>query len=380
MTTVRVTTEEAEFLASEDRWNSLLRAAENRNVFLTFEWLATWWKHFKAGKRLHIVTVERDGSWIALAPLVVSTSGWIRTLHFLGRPGSDYSDFVVKPGEPDCVDEIVRALFACNAWDRLELGGIPEDSRCFETLAQCWKAENLLVEQRPLHSAPYLAITGPWEDYVRRRRKKLRDDNARQLRRLESAGKTSFESQGGAAPVKLFDELVRQKKARFEETGARDPFLDPRWVDFYRDVLVTFQQRGWLEFSRLRLNGADAALHFGFVYQNKFFFYMPSFDQRFAKLSVGRLLLLHLLERAHRDGRDEFDFLAGAEDYKYDWASGERRLYQFAAYPRTLKGFMLYRLHQVWLPALRNLSWARRLVRWQRRWRREGAKKLGGLL
>src|SRR3990167_2779584 len=103
----RVLETERELLALEEPWGELEAVAGNTNVFLRFDWLATWWKHFGRGQRLMVVTAEEGNRLIAVAPLMLGMAGGVRTVGFLGRPGADYTDFLVRPGEDACVAAIV---------------------------------------------------------------------------------------------------------------------------------------------------------------------------------------------------------------------------------------------------------------------------------
>jgi hypothetical protein len=69
-TTVRVITEAEEFQALAPIWDSLLEACPDQSsMYLTHEWLATWWKHFGEGRRLNLLLFEREGRVIAIVPL-----------------------------------------------------------------------------------------------------------------------------------------------------------------------------------------------------------------------------------------------------------------------------------------------------------------------
>jgi CelD/BcsL family acetyltransferase involved in cellulose biosynthesis len=49
--------------------------------------------------------------------------------------------------------------------------------------------------------------------------------------------------------------------------------------------------------------------------------YIGGFDPRWSALSPGTLLLGHAIEQATAEGAAAFDFLRGAEAYKYRWGA-----------------------------------------------------------
>jgi CelD/BcsL family acetyltransferase involved in cellulose biosynthesis len=57
---VEIITEESDFLALEDIWNPLLQNSSTDNIFLTFEWLSTWWRHFAQGNQLFVMVVRNQ--------------------------------------------------------------------------------------------------------------------------------------------------------------------------------------------------------------------------------------------------------------------------------------------------------------------------------
>ena len=52
---------DAEFGALRDDWNALLCRSAADNIFLTWEWLHTWWEHFGSNKNLLLLAIEDRG-------------------------------------------------------------------------------------------------------------------------------------------------------------------------------------------------------------------------------------------------------------------------------------------------------------------------------
>lgn len=359
----RTLADERDFLALEAAWNELEAASGNTNVFLRFDWVATWWRHFGHGRRLAVVNVEKGDRLVAAAPLMLAVAGGVRTIGFLGRPGADYADVLVLPGEQACVAEIVTCLERRGGWDRLNLSGVPDDSPNFVTLAALW-AKRRGMRSAIVYPAPYLQIRTTWEEYYDGLDRDHRGDTARQLRRLGALGEVRLEPCRDLGEVaQVVERIITQKRTRFQRGAGL--YRDPRWLAFYRDLGEQGLRAGWLDVSRLMVGASEVALHFGFVYQGRFSYYLPSFDPEFERFSVGRLLLLSLLERAHQEKLDEFDFMGGREAYKYVWTQQERQIYRFAA-DRTFRGRVLSVVAEGPVAALRRASWLRRAARWYR--------------
>ncbi|MDC4227928.1 MAG: hypothetical protein MPW15_27790 [Candidatus Manganitrophus sp.] len=111
----RVCTDEGLFELKAD-WERLFAQSSAQNPFLSWEWMAAWWRHLGAGK-LHLLFVRRQGALIGIAPFYqreIRLGGIsFRALSFLGDEavGSDHLDFLSRKG---CEDEVAEAVV--QAW------------------------------------------------------------------------------------------------------------------------------------------------------------------------------------------------------------------------------------------------------------------------
>jgi len=106
-------------------WEDLLGASSSRCLFLTWEWLYTWWKYLAADRQPAILALRCGGMLAALAPFIVRPPSLFRgqpfqAIEFLGNGnvGSDYLDFIVHRG---CEKEAVETLASRLAGERLAL-------------------------------------------------------------------------------------------------------------------------------------------------------------------------------------------------------------------------------------------------------------------
>src|SRR5215471_352104 len=106
-----------EFFALRDSWNRLLKSSASDCVFLTHEWLASWWKHLAEDRRLSIVVARYDGHLAGILPLAERPAQYARMmprmLEFLGSGviGSDYLDALIVPGREKEVSEAFAEYF-----------------------------------------------------------------------------------------------------------------------------------------------------------------------------------------------------------------------------------------------------------------------------
>jgi len=68
---IRIITDLKQFESLSATWNSLLsKCQDDSSIFLTYEWLWTWWRHFGEGKKLNILLIEKGGQVIGIVPLM----------------------------------------------------------------------------------------------------------------------------------------------------------------------------------------------------------------------------------------------------------------------------------------------------------------------
>src|SRR4051812_48278551 len=95
---VKIIRDEAGLAELEEPWTGLLIKCGWANVFSSFQWNVAWWHHFKRDHTLHVVTIWDDaGELMAVAPLMLTRSGPVRRLEFIGTGLSDSGDVLLHP-------------------------------------------------------------------------------------------------------------------------------------------------------------------------------------------------------------------------------------------------------------------------------------------
>jgi CelD/BcsL family acetyltransferase involved in cellulose biosynthesis len=93
---------------------------------------------------------------------------------------------------------------------------------------------------------------------------------------------------------------------------------------FHHEVAQRFAQRRWLRLYRLYFGTRMAAANYGFYLRSRAYSYIGGFDPDLANLSPGRIIIHQAICDAAQEGAVEFDFLRGAEEYKYRWGGKTR--------------------------------------------------------
>ena len=93
---------------------------------------------------------------------------------------------------------------------------------------------------------------------------------------------------------------------------------------FHRDAARRMLAAGALRLYATRLAGRVVAVFYGFALGGTTYYYLSGYDPELEKLSIGTLIVAHAMEEAVREGAAVFDFLRGAEEYKFAWGATER--------------------------------------------------------
>jgi len=297
------TIESLESLAPE--WDALWRRVSNATPFQSPHWLLPWWTHFANGGELAVVMSDD-----AFAPLYVLRDGDESLGMFLGTGISDYLDFLGTDIEPllECALTV-----DCQFWDLQQIR--PSSPLLTASLPDGW-SDNA----EEMDPCPVLSIENAGEELSN-----LLSTHARKkLRYYRRAANATYESATSETLDELLTALFDLHAARWKMRGLPGVLADDVVQSFHRDVARRMLDAGALRLHAMRVNDRIAAVFYGFAHQGTVYYYLSGFDPALDRLSIGSILVAHAVEEAVREGATTFDFLRGAEEYKYAWGATDR--------------------------------------------------------
>jgi len=303
-------------------WNDLLKESVSDTPFLRHEYQRGWWEHRGGGEwqnaQLILISAREDGKLIGIAPLFIAEYEGKNALLLIGSIEiSDYLDVIVRMGDHSRfitgLLDFLASSFADN-WSSLDWYNLPDSS---PTLA-AFKAESesrgwthLEEMYRP---TPRIALNGDFEEYLSRVEKKQRHEIRRKMRRaIESERGVRWFISDMADPEAEIDAFLKL----MEQDQGKASFLRDSMRAQMRDVIRTAHENGWLWLAFLEADGQRIAAALNFDYENKLWGYNAGVNRDFMDLSPGWVLLGLILQWCCENGRYEFDFMRGDEDYKY---------------------------------------------------------------
>ena len=337
MITIDVIDDAAGFARLRNEWTALLASSRSDCVFLTWEWLHTWWRHLGDGRRLFIVTMRNGSKLTAIAPLMISRASFsMRSLEFLGTGsvGSDYLDFIVdRSQEPAAVEALVDLL--ADAGFSLRLPSVREDSIAASALTHRLCDRGWRFRRVAMQVCPFINLSShSWDSYLESLGSSHRYNFRRRLRNLEKNYSVRFEE------TDSLQHVIDLHLRRWNRRGGSDGFHEEQLLSFHRDFIAAAREQRWLRLRLLRLNDHVAGAFYGLRYRDKYAFYQSGFDEAFLKQSVGLVTIGLTIREAIEEGAAEYDFLHGDESYKFLWSNEVRPLFRIELYPPGVVGRM----------------------------------------
>jgi CelD/BcsL family acetyltransferase involved in cellulose biosynthesis len=352
MIDTEVIAETSGFLALAPEWRKLLHASSNNRFFLTWEWMYTWWLHLAGKRKLHIITVRKDGLLIAIAPLAlcpprISRLMPFRVLEFLasGGVGSDYLSFIIRTGyEEDAQRQLAASLAGSRRM--LELVRIEKASHTMQDMATQFHKTGWRFSRQTTNYCPFARLSGhSWESYLGSLKPSHQKYYARKTRKLQrdfsvELNEVSTEVQRQEA-MELF---VRLHLESWAERGGSTALHKQELIDFHQALSGICLERGWLGLYTLKLDGVSAASIYLIKYGNVVHYYQMALHSDYSKYSIGLIILGESIRKAIEAGAVEYDFLHDNEAYKFLWAREQRELVRLELYPPQVLGRVYRRL------------------------------------
>ena len=312
------------------QWNNLLAESITNVPFLRHEYLRAWWASLGGGEwtdaELAVITAERDGELLGIAPLFQTSHQDKNSLLLLGSIEiSDFLDFIVREAD---LEEFLHGLLDFLAshltltWSALDLQNLIEDSPSLPVLQAEAAARGWNFTYEKLQPAPYVAIPGNFDEYLANIKKKQRHEIRRKMRRAETDEReihwfiVDDESK--------LDKNIEACCRLMSQDPEKQAFLTQTMKSQMKAAIHAAFDAGWLQLAFLEVDGVKAAGYLNFDYGNRIWVYNSGLDMSFSDLSPGWVLLGYLLQWANDHGREEFDFMRGDEDYKYKFGAVKR--------------------------------------------------------
>ncbi|MBI4547786.1 MAG: GNAT family N-acetyltransferase [Ignavibacteriae bacterium] len=343
----------------EPHWNRLLEECERPVVYLTYEWLTTWWNcHQNPNKKLMVLVVTDGSDVIGIAPFMQIEKYYLgmhmRKIEFLSMMRYAYSpvncsgtlDVIIPNRHIEVLSAIVTHLKSINhRWDYLRLHPIPENAPSLEALRKESLRHGFLFSQRKVFSNACIHATLSWEEYYRSRSHSFRKNLRYQANKLEHHGTRTVNNVNAQVDIKTIIQHIIDIEQRSWKATHGTSIDNERYRRFYFRFLEEAHKRGWLQLWMLAMNGKNVAYDLGIEYCGNVDILKGSYDRSYQRFSVGNLLMLREIEYFFQSGIRKINLLWGDLPYKLKWATHLEPHCEVYLFNNTLYAKLLYTIY-----------------------------------
>lgn len=350
-TEIKIITQEYDFDALEQDWNDLTGKAD-AHIFQTFEWNRIWWKHFGAGKRLHILALYSGNKLVGIAPLFednVTLFGLnaYNCLRFLGSyvsqpegeslkgciPYSDYLDCIIHPRYERLFSKRILQYFkeVKSEYDEIILDEVPEKSALWNRMVPLIAKSNTGLNYRTdkASSSPEIQLNSTWDEYLNSLNVKDRYNARRYYKRSKRGNRKAFKIEKTEHPEEIHDllnDFFRMHQQQWNSRGFAGTFSEIRMRDFLTEIAASFYEKGRIEINKAIPDKTDkkyVAMDIYLSYKNRVYLMHRGMEENsvYRKHGPGNVLLYARLKEAIDDGMQVVDMLRGTEEFKLRMAT-----------------------------------------------------------
>lgn len=311
----------------KDAWNELLFSSEQNCIFLTHEWISSWWESFSEENSLEILIFkEEKGCLAGIAPFMIKN----KILRFIAsQEVSDYCDVITHNERREEFYENLLDYLKTNYPDveKIELMNLKASSPTLSFLPRLAPEHGYSFSFNETEVAPLLELPSSYEDYIKGLSKKNRHELRRKLKRMDSLE--------GVKITKIADSRELQSALltfialHKEGSPSKEKFWGKKGMsDFFQEIASRFSLQKWVELNLLFYEDRIMAALLNFSYSDQILFYNVAFNKDFARYSPGLFLFNHCIKQAISEGKKKADFLRGREKYKYYFGAEDSKIFR----------------------------------------------------
>jgi CelD/BcsL family acetyltransferase involved in cellulose biosynthesis len=313
-------------LVAGHAWDRLLASSATDVIFLTREWLRTWWHTVGAGDLLLLAAVE-DGRCVALAPLYTRAGEVL----FLASGDGDQLDFMGDVARPGVLAGLLRAArMSVPGCVGLRLFAIPDRSPTIAHITDAASAAGLTAHHTDTWVTPLVQLdrlrdagTGVDSASIRKRE-----------RWFERLAPLVFRQE--TEPDRIAPHIaayIAQTNDRWNAAGLDGPFAARARRAFFEHLLAGAAPRGSVCFSWLEWNGRPIAFECGWRHRRTYVGGPACFAVDLTRQSPGQILQYRLLRAALDGGLDRYDYGVGDDPYKMKVATDAPTVLTWRLFP-----------------------------------------------
>ncbi|HEY2381695.1 MAG TPA: GNAT family N-acetyltransferase [Terriglobia bacterium] len=315
------------FNALAPEWDRLVERCGADRVFLSHNWFRTWWESFGQGNELHVMMVRARGELAAVAPLMKTRATIyglkLNAIQAIYNPHTPRYDFIAA-GDPD--PRLYRAIWnelaASGEPDAVILTHIPKNSPTICRMEALGREAGWLTGQWAAPPSPFIPLAEGYGAFFEQLKNGAQYNLSKRYARLRRKGPVEVEIIRSPAEVdQALADGFRIEAAAWKGVEGTAITSDPTVAEFYTRLARREAKLGRLRLAFLRFCGKRIAFNYLLRSGTKLYGVKIGYDPEYHMYSPGNMLLNLLLQQACAEGVEQYDFLGGDDEWKFEWTN-----------------------------------------------------------
>jgi CelD/BcsL family acetyltransferase involved in cellulose biosynthesis len=340
---VREINDPAELAPLRSAWDELLRRTPGASFQQSLPWLATYWKHFGAGKRLRVLVVEDGDEVVGILPLAVFAAQPYEPASLMYP--MDYWGNFFGPIGPDAGATLAAGMAHLQQtprdWHFLELSwvdGLLDQGATPAALAAAGMRS--VCDRTDASAIVDLTSYASWQEYCASHNSKWRNTLGRQEKKLAKRGKVGYVrhraigEEANHPRWDLYEACEAISTASWQGSAGGGTMLNkPEHSGFFRECYEQGTPEGGIDLDVLFVDERPAAFCYSFVYRGRVSEAKVAYHPDFAHEGAGTVLQARQLAESFARGDHTIELGHEFMYWKEVWMTHLRPVHRYVHFP-----------------------------------------------
>jgi hypothetical protein len=311
-----------------DHWDERV-AALGGAVYMSFDWLRTWWQFYAGGRHLRLFLFSAEKCVVGIIPIYIDTLSLgplkLRVAKLVGAcvPPKVFNPPIDEAWADQIYQEILAYLLKNDRCDVISLGPVSELQNSFKALEKAARTQPELIGKLDTVKGVHSVFWSPasMDDYYASLSKNERKNRRKyELRLLKKEFDTRVEIVSESNLVDAeFERFAVQHAVQWKAEGKTGHFgAWPRALEFNRALVRAQARHGRLRFIRIVANGKIIANQYAFAFGDVYYWELPSREVTpdWDRFSLGPTGIVTMIEAGLNEGITRIEGGLAHYDYK----------------------------------------------------------------
>ncbi|MBI4547778.1 MAG: GNAT family N-acetyltransferase [Ignavibacteriae bacterium] len=315
----------------EKEWNETLDKSKLPLLYLTHEWMVSWWKCLgKNGKQLFVLVVREGNEIIGIAPFMlvkerflgapVKKIEFISMMKYADSPTNCAAslDFIIRDRYEQVIETIMSHLNRYR-WHFIRLNPVPENSQTIKLLAQEALKHDFEYIKYPVSMNSVIDVDKSWKDYFLSLSKNFRKRLVNNEQKLQQNIAITYRCVQSYEEMKEAFSTILDIEKRSWKWNAGVSINSAAFGDFYKIFVEEASKKERISIWMMKFDEKYIAYDVTAGYKGTLETLKSSYDVAYRKYSPGHLLTLKEFEHFFQNGAQKINLLWGDFETKKRW-------------------------------------------------------------